>query len=113
MGYYTLYSVRMLCKVLPEDDLSRLIAADEAASGALDASGDSKGWAKWYEHEAAVCGWSELYPETMFFLHAEGEDSDGIWNKYFWGGRLLHTQAFTGLTAIEPGALTAPNRGRP
>jgi hypothetical protein len=78
-----------------------LIAEDEEAGEALQLDGDSKWPEKWYEHDATLCVWSAQYPETIFLLHAEGEDSDGIWDKYFLGGKLVHTEMFDGLPRID------------
>ena len=74
-----------------------LIRGDSESRAALDESGDTRDWEKWYGHEETLCGWSRRYPNTLFCLHAEGEDSDGIWDKYFFDGRLIHTELFRGL----------------
>jgi hypothetical protein len=106
MGYYTQYSLKQLRDVVSDEALATLIAGDESARGALRPDGDSKRFEKWYEHEECLCAWSAQYPTTIFRLHGEGEDSDGIWDKYFLKGRLLHTEAFNGLPEINLGNLS-------
>lgn len=101
MGYYTQYSLRQLHNAISDDELAALIAGDESASGALQPDGDSKRFEKWYEHEESLCFWSKQYPSTIFLLHADGEDADGIWDKYFFGGKLLRTELFKGLPKID------------
>jgi hypothetical protein len=97
MGYYTLYSVEQVRNALPAENLETLIISDESASYALESDGSSRNWDKWYEHENSLCAWSAKYPNTIFRLHAEGEDVTGIWDKYFLGGELLHTELFNDL----------------
>lgn len=101
MGYYTQYSLMQLRNPIPDHALAKLIAEDQCAVAALNLDGDSRRPEKWYEHEASLCVWSALYPDTVFCLHAEGEDSDGIWDKYFLGGCLARTEILGGLPEID------------
>ncbi len=101
MGYYTEYSLRQLRNPIPKEALAVLIAEDECASLALDSSGDTRNSEKWYGHEESLCAWSVRYPKTIFCLHADGEDTDGIWDKYFLGGKLAHTESFESLPKID------------
>jgi hypothetical protein len=101
VGYYTQYSLKQIRNAIPETELSALINADDCARLALDWEGDTRGPEKWYEHETTVCAWSSRYPDTLFLLHAEGEDSDGIWNKYFLGGQRVHIDRFNGLPNLD------------
>ncbi|MDE3186434.1 MAG: hypothetical protein KGM96_02780 [Acidobacteriota bacterium] len=101
MGYYTSYSLTQLRNAMPSFALASLIATDESASSALTPDGDTKRPEKWYEHEQSICAWSTMYPDTVFRLHADGEDADGIWDKYFLGGKLVHTEFFKGLPLIN------------
>lgn len=105
MGYYTQYSLKQLRNAIPNDTMTTLIAGDECASYALDSEGDTKAVEKWYEHERSLRAWSAQYPDTLLVLHAEGEDSDGIWEKYFLRGKLIHTESFSGLAKVDPDAL--------
>lgn len=106
MGYYSQYSLTQLQNAIPAEVLAALIAADECASAALDADGDTRRPQKWYEHEECLCAWSDRHPDTLFVLHAEGEDSDGIWDKYFLRGQLVHTELFTGLGMFDSATLS-------
>jgi hypothetical protein len=101
MGYYTQYSLRQARNPISEIDFAELIASDETASAALRPDGDSRNPRKWYEHEDSLCAWSMRYPSTIFCLHAEGEDTDGIWDKYFMGGALIHTESYNGLSEVN------------
>ena len=105
MGYYTRYSLRQLSNPVSDETLAVLIAGDESANYALEPDGDSRDADKWYEHEASLRAWSSQFPNTVFCLHAEGEDPDGIWDKYFLEGRLAHTERFNGLPTVDLGSL--------
>jgi hypothetical protein len=43
---------------------------------------------KWYEHEDHMRAISEKYPEVLFTLSGEGEESGDIWKKYFLNGKM-------------------------
>lgn len=111
MGYYTQYNLTQIYSAVSDQELSALISGDELASEALESDGDSKEFVKWYEHENSLCKWSTEYPQTIFKLHAEGEDSDGIWDKYFLGGRLVRAVTFSGLSVVDPRDLLKDGAG--
>lgn len=101
MGYFSQYSVMQLANPVSREELATLIACNEEASHALDREGDPRGYVKWYDHEECLRVWSLRFPKTVFRLHAEGEDSDGIWDKYFIAGVLVHAEYFAGLPEID------------
>jgi len=101
VGYYTQYSLKQLRNPIPKEALAALIAEDECASQAVDFLGGTRNSEKWYDHEESLCAWSVRYPKTIFCLHAEGEDTDGIWDKYFLGGKVVHIESFEGLPTID------------
>jgi hypothetical protein len=101
VGYFTHYSLSQIRQPISEAELAELIASDENASAAILPDGDSLNAAKWYEHENCLCAWSMRHPTTIFCLHAEGEDTDGIWDKYFMGGAVIHTEMYRGLPKVD------------
>ena len=42
---------------------------------------------KWYDHDKQMREISKKYPETIFILEGEGEESGDIWKKYYLNGK--------------------------
>ena len=49
--------------------------------------------AKWYDFETEMAEVSKLFPNTVFSLSGEGEDSDDLWRAYFKNGVVKIYQA--------------------
>jgi hypothetical protein len=48
---------------------------------------------KWYEHENHLKAYSLKYPDTLFTLEGEGEESGDVWKKYFKNGKMFKAKA--------------------
>lgn len=48
---------------------------------------------KWYEHDEEMIELSLKFPDTVFCLHGEGEESGDIWNKYYKNGKSQYCPA--------------------
>lgn len=48
---------------------------------------------KWYDCEKDMREISKLYPETVFQLEGEGEESGDIWKAYFKNGLMQKSEA--------------------
>jgi len=48
---------------------------------------------KWYEHEEDMRGLSARYPNVLFTLHGNGEETGDVWYKYFLDGKMQHCPA--------------------
>jgi len=82
-----------LCQVhspISSEVLARLIAGNEMASCILCPDGSSRNSVRWYRHEEILCQWSAYFPYTVFKLNGCEEDSNDVWEKYFYRGRLAH-----------------------
>ena len=84
MGYYTEYTL----SAENAEGLEEKITTDlEEISGyTIDF-----GWndsCKWYDHQKHMITLSKMYPEVIFKLEGEGEESEDLWIKYFKNGKM-------------------------
>lgn len=86
MGYVT--SFKLEVKIGNTDLIEVLRGQNDEAAYALEDDGSTCEGAKWYDHEVDMKAFSSEYPEALFLLSGEGEDSDDIWKKYFKNGRV-------------------------
>lgn len=49
--------------------------------------------AKWYKHTDEMTELSKEFPNVLFKLHGEGEDSGDIWDAYFMNGKMQYCPA--------------------
>ena len=49
--------------------------------------------AKWYDHDKDMIAFSTLFPNLVFKLTGEGEESEDIWVKYYKNGKMQHCPA--------------------
>lgn len=47
----------------------------------------SSDFCKWYSHDEEMLELSKQFPETVFCLHGEGEESVDLWNAYYKNGK--------------------------
>jgi hypothetical protein len=94
MGYSTTYSLKWDCKKSKTtwDEISDEIQLRQDAGTdffyAVDAEGRTTDSCKWYDHEAEIAKFSKIYPDVLFELSGEGEESGDIWKKYFRDGKM-------------------------
>ena len=84
MGYYTTY---ILSTTQGHDNQDEIEEKLEEISGSPVEFGLNDSY-KWYDHEKHMNLLSQIYPETIFLLEGEGEDSGDIWRKYFKNGKM-------------------------
>lgn len=95
MGYYTSYYLDIHEGELPIHNILENVTEDdfEFLGYAIDEDGDSLDSTKWYEHEADMREFSRRFPDYVFKLHGEGEESGDVWYKYFKNGRMQECPA--------------------
>ena len=100
MGYYTHYEIMMN----PEQDtareleIMRVIASKIDGRDPADISDEAAKWClsdhlKWYDHHDHMVEVSKQFPDIVFVLYGEGEESDDLWRKYFANGEYEETYA--------------------
>ena len=67
---------------LPDADVLARVTDDLNYGGMLSDS------IKWYDHEDHMSDISAAIPDVYFILNGDGEDSDDLWRKYFFNGRI-------------------------
>lgn len=82
MGYLT----RFVIETDPENDelWEKLRQDDELGEVFIE----GRVTAKWYSHERDLKDLSLKYPEVLFTVYGEGEESGDIWRKYFKNGKM-------------------------
>jgi len=91
LGYYTRHELEV---VEGDPDLTTvLVEENEDASYALESDGSSSESCKWYEHRKHMREFSAKYPDALFKLSGEGEESGDIWVEYYRNGKMQNCQA--------------------
>ena len=80
MGYYTNYTITA-DKVLPDDFEYQFTEITDYYFY------DGKLEGKWYDCEDDMINISKLYPNILFTVEGEGEESGDIWRQYFKNGK--------------------------
>jgi hypothetical protein len=93
MGYYTHFDLIMHPKqdTVRELEIMRVIASKIDKKDPADISDDDAKWClsdhlKWYDHHDHMVEVSKQFPDIIFVLCGEGEESDDIWQEYFTNG---------------------------
>lgn len=90
MGYLTRYklSAPALDYVDPDAEMS----AEDVIEKELDGYNPFVDICKWYSWEKDMTSISRKYPDTVFTLYGEGEESGDVWKAYFKNGKKsVHT----------------------
>lgn len=92
MGYYTHYSVS-IDGYTGDKDPEEFVGEETAYGNPFEDE------CKWYDHEEDMKKISEKYPDMVFHLHGEGEESGDLWDKHFKNGKMQKCRA---KIVIEP-----------
>ena len=94
MGYYTNYNLSVRPRkngmYFTKDTISALNLAVSQLEVFDDGSFEDSGWrayAKWYDYEDDMIALSAKFPDILFELNGDGEESEDFWIEYFCGGR--------------------------
>jgi len=60
---------------------------------------------KWYDWKVDMIAYSKKFPEFIFTLHGEGEESGDIWTAYFMGGKVQVEKAQVQIGGFDPDKL--------
>ena len=98
MGYYTRYELNTKPELSPEQEkeisqeLKKLLYHDEdlEVEDFQDVLSEEM---KWYEHQQDMVKISSKYPDILFELTGEGEESEDLWIEYHKNGKFYYERA--------------------
>lgn len=107
MGYYTDYELSAsYYKTDNNGTRTEVVSIPELVLGCLEKEIDKMNifeggsisdtlWAsaKWYDWEEDMLLLSKRFPDVLFYLHGDGENSTDLWDAYFLGGKVQHCPA--------------------
>lgn len=89
MGYMTSYSMNV-CGFIPPSVLESVEREIEQMN-VFEEEDIRVGWSvwtTWYDWEEDMALLSKRFPDVLFKLHGTGEDSEDLWDAYFFGGKV-------------------------
>jgi hypothetical protein len=113
MGYYTNFSLKVhlliggkVADLVDDAPLEAVIkdlrARNENAAFALDDNGFTEERCKWYDYAVDMGLFSLKYPNILFTLSGEGEESGDIWKAYFLNGKMQLAKAEVQIAPFDP-----------
>lgn len=92
MGYYTRFGLEVDSEK-SIDIIGHFRSIDDSASYALNSDGSCRDQTKWYGHGDSLISISKMYPDVLFTLSGEGEESGDLWKKYAMNGLVQKEEA--------------------
>lgn len=93
MGYCTNFSLGVHKGDTSIEEVMLQSEDFEGLNYAVDNYGDPCDPVKWYSHEKDMKELSTRFPNEVFVLHGEGEESGDVWYKYFKNGKMQECYA--------------------
>jgi hypothetical protein len=104
MGEYTNHSLVILEKGDSELSLDEHKEMISRKAGYDDWLFDGES-AKWYGHEKDMRAYSVKFPNTIFILEGEGEESGDIWKEYHKDGKMQRCKAKVSFDSFDESLL--------
>jgi hypothetical protein len=102
MGYYTHYTLKSEPNIINTSEFKEKfneICGDYTLDYVLEEE------CKWYKNEEHMREVSKNFPEVLFMLTGEGEESGDMWRKYFFNGKMQFCNAIITYEAFDPDKL--------
>jgi hypothetical protein len=103
MGYYTNYELHY--DTAMEDADGQLIDHEGRISKVADYGSCFEESIKWYDHEKDMKEYSTHYPDILFTLMGDGEESGDIWCCYFKNGKMQRAETTIAFTPFDSSKL--------
>ena len=91
MGYYTDYKLSVSAVNEDQEEALEKIFSDGLGMEEWGEEWFASG--KWYDHEEDMKRISLEFPNVLFELYGDGEESDDMWYKYFRNGKMQYCPA--------------------
>ena len=100
MGYYTTYSLTL--EEGPREQFQKMLEEIDAMMGDNEMSSFESINAKWYSYEKDIKQLSLKYPDIIFRVNGDGEDSDDLWQDFWHAGKCFSEKVhFASLSEIR------------
>ena len=97
MGYYTNYKLTVLqgereidSAILPSFDTRKMYFDSFSVQDLIENNADS---CKWYEHDEEMIELSKEYPDYLFVLDGDGEETGDVWREFYKNGKTYEWKA--------------------
>lgn len=113
MGYYTAYNLSVrtvdnkseIIDLATIDNIVSLLVEKGVIGYALDENLNCHDTVTWYDYEEDMLDISKQFPDVLFCLHGEGEESGDIWDHYFLNGKAQYCKAEINIPPFDPNRL--------
>lgn len=115
MGYYTYFQLEVeggpaeqhcpTCGHVGEWEWKDLIAKFLGSKYNCEIYDPFEESCKWYEYEADMIEFSKLYPDYIFIIEGDGEETDDRWRAYFKDGKSRRDEMIMRFPDFDPSTL--------
>ena len=108
MGYYTIFKLSVKDSEITDNMKKELSIINRDYFNDINIIDELiEGWfeAKWYDYEHDVKMLSLNFPNRVFILEGEGEESNDMWIAYFMNGKVQHEKAKITYNYFDPNKL--------
>lgn len=85
MGYYTTFSLTL--EEGPREQYEKMLEDIDAIMGDNEMSSSESTYAKWYSYRKDIKNLSLKYPNIIFRVNGDGEDSNDLWQDFWHAGK--------------------------
>lgn len=102
MGYYTYYTLKSEPNITNTKEFKNFF--ERIFGYELDSALEEE--CTWYNHEEHMREVSKNFPEVLFMLTGEGEESTDMWRKYFFNSKMQYCEAIITYEAFDENKLS-------
>ena len=95
MGYSTSFALSVVADEPTRQAIDQFLEDDHENAQQYEVDGINGEWfpeGRWYNSETDMITLSEVFPDALFILQGEGEESLDVWEEHYKGGQVVHTE---------------------